>query len=104
MRLIQIVPKDGFNLYGALVKKELHLRQGNQGTFRRGGPKQRSYAKWHHTSYNGWIWLERTYGKVVTAVLQCKAEGDEWQVFHAFIGFLDRHFARKIKAINIQYE
>src|SRR6266700_5116839 len=42
MRLIQIVPKEHFRLYGALVAKEVALRGKNQGTFRRSASKQKT--------------------------------------------------------------
>src|SRR5947209_2374647 len=102
MRLIQIVPKDYFKLYGALVAKELELRRRKQGTFRRAGAKQKNYAKWNHKSYYGWLWLQRGLGEVVTVELQSRG-GDEWQLLHAFLGFVDRHFAEEIQSIQIQY-
>jgi hypothetical protein len=105
MRLIQIVPKKQFNLYGALVAKEFELRTKKQGTFRRAGTKEKGYAKWEHRDYPGWLWLHPGSGKVVTVKLQCRAEDDsEWKLLHGFIGFLDRNFADKILSINIQYE
>ena len=104
MRLIQIIPRDGYRLYGALVKKEIELHKKHKGTFYRSGAKTHNGAKWSHKSYGGWIWLERSLGEVVIAELRSKASNsDEWQLFHAFLGFLDRHFAEQIKAINIQY-
>jgi hypothetical protein len=103
MRLIQIVPKDYFNLYGALVAKEIELRRRKQGTLRRAGVKQKNYAKWNHKSYYGWLWLQRGMGEVVTVELKSKGGNDEWQLLHAFLGFVDRHFADNIQSIQIQY-
>jgi hypothetical protein len=103
MRLIQIVPKKQFNLYGALVAKELALRKKDKGTFRRSGPKQRKYAKWNHKNYYGWLWIQHSMGEVVTIELKSKTS-DEWQLLHAFLGFVDRHFAAKVQSIHIQYE
>ncbi len=105
MRLIQIVPKKQFNLYGALVAKELELRRRNQGTFRQIGDKQKNYAKWNHKNYYGWLWLQKGLGGVVNVELQSRTEDDsEWQLLHAFLGFVDRHFADKVQSIHIQYE
>ena len=105
MRLIQIVPKKKFNLYGALVAKELELRSKDKGTFRRSGPKQKTFAKWNHKNYYGWLWLQRGLGGVVNVELQSKtSDNDEWQLLHAFLGFVDRHFAAKVQSIHIQYE
>lgn len=104
MRLMQIIPKEQFRLYGALVAKEVSLRQKNQGTFRRSGSKQKNWAKWNHKKFNGWLWLQRGLGEVVTIQLQSKTENDQWQLLESFLGFVDRHFADKVQSIHIQYE
>ena len=104
MRLIQIIPKDRFRIYSALVAKEVSLRKRNQGTFRRAGEKLRSWAKWKHKKYNGWLWLQRGLGEVVTIQLQCKSKDVQWQIMESFLGFVDRHFADNIRAIHVQYE
>jgi hypothetical protein len=104
MRLIQIIPKRGYRLYGAIVKKEVDLYRRSRGTFFRSAPKLKNAAKWSHKRYKGWIWIERGLSEVVVAELCSKtANQDEWELFHAFLGFLDRHFGDKIEAINIQY-
>lgn len=104
VRLIQIIPKRRYRLYGAIVQKEVELHKKRRGTFYRSGAKEKDLAKWAHTTYNGWIWIERGLGEVVVAQLRTHSSAeDEWQLFHAFMGFLDRHFAGQIEAINIQY-
>jgi hypothetical protein len=104
MRLIQIIPRKQCRLYGLMVQKEIDLAKSNKGTFRRSASKEKNIAKWAHKSYNGWIWLERGLGEVVSARLDTRSSHeDEWQLFHAFLGFVDRHFGDKIAAINIQY-
>lgn len=104
MRLIQVVPKRSFRLYGAIVKKEVDLHKKGKGTFFRSAAKVKNATKWSHKSYKGWIWIERGLSEVVVAELRCKsASQDEWQLFHAFLGYLDRHFADKIEAVNVQY-
>lgn len=102
-RQIQIVPRSGVQLFGQIVKKEIELRK-KQGTFHRSGSKKKDHAKWSHTRYDGWITFERSIGEVVVADIQSRAQaGGEWQLFHAFLGWLDRHFGNDISAINIQY-
>jgi hypothetical protein len=87
-----------------MVKKELDLSRSNRGTFFRSARKERDRAKWSHKSYKGWINLERSNGEVVVAEIRSQSQtDDEWQLCHAFIGWLDRHFSDKIQAINIQY-
>ncbi len=104
MRLIQIIPNRGYRLYGAIVQKEVDLHHKGRGTFYRSAAKEKDVAKWAHKSYKGWIWIKRGLGEVVVAELRTlSSTEDEWQLFHAFMGFLDRHFADKIEAINIQY-
>ena len=104
MRLIQIIPWKQCRLYGLMVQKEIDLAKSNKGTFRRSASKEKGIAKWAHKSYNGWIWLERGLGEVVSARLDTRSSNeDEWQLFHAFLGFVDRHFGDRIAAINIQY-
>jgi hypothetical protein len=104
MRVIQIIPRQNSRLYALMIQKEIELAKRNKGTFHRSGPKQKDVAKWSHATYDGWVWLERGLGEVVLAELGTRSSnGDEWQLLHAFLGFLDRHFADKIAAINIQY-
>jgi hypothetical protein len=101
-KLMQIVPNEDFRLFGAMVKKEIELSQKNQGTFYRSGSKVKNKAKWSHKSYRGWIKLQRGNGEIVIAEILSKADQD-WQLFHAFLGWVDRHFGEKVAAINVQY-
>jgi hypothetical protein len=101
---IQIVPKEGFRLFGALVKKEIDLSHANRGTFRRAGRRVRDRAKWVHSTYKGWIKLERAGGEVVVVEIRSRQQADgEWQLLHAFTGFIARHFAGSIQAIHIHF-
>ena len=101
-KLLQIVPSQDFRLFGAMVKKEIEL--GEKGTFYRSAPKRKDQAKWSHKTYKGWVNLQRSSGEVVVAEVQSRTQSeDEWQLFHAFLGWADRHFGQQISAINIQY-
>ena len=105
-RLVQVVPVPGVRLFGMMVKKELEIfrTRKDKAAFRRSGRKEHNRAKWSHERYKGWIKLQRAAGEVVTAEVKSLSKGDDqWQLLHAFIGWLDRHFADKIEAINIQY-
>lgn len=103
-RLMQIVPVGKFRLYGEIVKKEVDLAKRNRGTFYRSGPKVKDRAKWSHQKYKGWINLQRGAGEIVTAEVVYKGgSAGEWQLLHAFIGWIDRHFGDRILAINVQY-
>jgi hypothetical protein len=103
MKLIQIVPADGFRLYSAMVKKQAEIRKSNRGTFFRSGKKSRGSTRWTHVSHKGWINLERGLSEVVTAQVQSRVETDEWQMLTAFLGWLDRHFGGDISSVNIHY-
>jgi hypothetical protein len=103
MKVIQIVPQDGLALYSALVKKEAELRKKNRGTFYRTAAKTRTSSKWRHRAYPGWLNLERGLSEVVLAEIHAPAPDQEWQLLSAFLGFIDRHFGKRILAITIHY-
>ena len=65
MRQVQVVPKDNYRLYGAIVAKEVELAHKHKGTFHRSGPKEKDRAKWSHANYDGWLNLARSMGEVV---------------------------------------
>lgn len=104
VRMIQVIPRDGVRLYGAMVRKEVDFAQRNRGTFFRSGRKKRDQAKWSHSKYSGWINLSRGMGEVVLAEIHSKSTNeDAWQILSAFLGWLDRYFAAEVQAVNIQY-
>ena len=103
MRQLQIIPSNGFRLYGALVAKEVDLARRKRGTFRRSGTKQKNKTRWSHSSYSGWINIERGMGEVVMIEVHSK-NGADWQLLHAILGFADRHFSKTIRSIHIQYQ
>ena len=99
---MQIVPIDGFRLFGALVKKEIDLSRKNRGTFFRSGTKVKNRAKWSHKKFSGWINLQRSTGEFVTAEIRSRqASGADWQLLDAFVGFVVRHFRARIGSIHI---
>lgn len=102
--LMQVVPGKGIRLFECMVKKEAELARKERGTFFRTGVKQRGRATWSHVTYKGRVMIERSSGEVVTVEMKSLSEaGDQWQLLHAFVGFMDRHFGKSIKAINIQF-
>ena len=104
MKQMQIIPKDGFNLYGALVKREVELRKANQGTFRRVGGRTKDAATWKHKSLAGRVKLRRGLGGIVAGGIRSRADAeDEWKIFRAFLGFIDRTLGENVAAINIQF-
>ena len=104
MKQIQIIPKDGFNLYGALVKREMELRKANRGTFRRVGGRTKGAATWEHKGHAGRVKLTRGLSGIVVGEIRSRADTeDEWKIFHAFLGFIDRTLGENVAAINIQF-
>src|SRR5438876_11712149 len=101
MRQVQIIPNNGFRLYGALVAKEVELAKKNRGTFHRSAAKQQNRAKWTHASYPGWIKIARGMGEVVMIEIHSKKDGTEWQLLQAILGFPDRYFSREMRTIHI---
>ena len=103
-RRLYVFPRKGSQLYSLLIRKELELRKKNKGTFSRAAAKERHRTKWMHSTYPGWIKMQETVGGGVAVEVRTKGQaGKEWQIIHAFLGFLDRHFAAQIQAVNIQY-
>src|SRR5262249_22449174 len=103
MRHLQVIPRDDFNLYGAMVDKEIELSKNNRGTFFHSAPKAKDRAKWSHRRYAGWIKLARGMGEIVLIEVRSRKTEPEWQLMSALLGFLERHFAENVVAINIQY-
>ena len=104
MKRMQIVPQPGFNLYGAMVQKEIEQSKKKSGTFYRSGPKEHNRARWKHVKHKGWVKLQRGSGGLVMAEVHTRAKGGhDCELFHAFIGFLDRQFGDHPLSINIQY-
>jgi hypothetical protein len=101
---VTVVPKSREKLYGLLVKKEIALRNKNQGTLHRSGSKKKRETKWVHTSYKGWIRFQQSLGGMTVALVQAKNRGDEWQLLTSFIGFLHRHFSDSISTISISLD
>ena len=102
MRQLQVIPKSRYPLFSALLKKESELRRRKTGTFR-SQSKKKGRAKWIHSRYPGWIYLTQGMGEVVGLEVHPKKDVAEWELLKAILGFLDRHFADEIRAINIQY-
>jgi hypothetical protein len=101
---VTITPKEHDNLYGLMVSKEIELRRKKKGTLHRYKRKKKDGAKWVHSTYQGWINLQKCLGGIVVATVQSKNPDVEWQLLTSLIGFLDRHFRDSISNINLNYE
>ena len=103
MKLLQIVPRDGTRLYGAMIKKQAEIRRSGRGTFLRAGTRKRKAARWTHVRYKGSINLELGPSQAVEAVIKSRDRGDEARLLSSFLGWLDRHFGERLSSVNIEY-
>ena len=97
MKIIHVVPKPGLKLKSELKQKERTLR-GKGTTFYR-----ESEGKWKHEVYAGWINWDEGYGGSIVAEIKSRKKEAEWQILHAFIGYLERHFSDDIESISINF-
>ena len=103
MKLMQIEPRDGTRLYGAMVKKQDDIRKGGRGTFSRVGAKRRNAARWAHVRYKGSIKLAAGTSDAVEVEIKSPERGDEARLLSSFLGWLDRHFGDQLSSVHIQY-
>jgi hypothetical protein len=99
MKIVQVVPRQGTdaNLKTMLKDKERNLR-GSHTTFRR-----MREGRWKHVKYPGWIQWDQAPGGLLLGEIQTKVMDHEWQLLHAFIGYLDRHLGEQIDSISVYY-
>jgi hypothetical protein len=103
MKVLQIVPRDGTRLYGAMIKKQAEIHKNGRGTFIRGGAKSRTGARWTHVRYRGSIEFKSGEAEAVSVRIKSPDHGDEARLLSSFLGWLDRHFGGQISSVNIQY-
>jgi hypothetical protein len=101
---LTVIPRLRENLLRLLVAKELELRRKGRGTLHRSGPKKPGHEKWTHTTYPGWINLQRSVDGTLAATVHSRAADDEWKLLTSLIGFLDRHFRSSIASVTINYD
>lgn len=104
MKLLQIVPREGAHLYGAMIKKQADIRKSGRGTFSRAGAARRKAARWTHVRYKGSVNLERGLAEAVEVAIKSPERGDEARLLSSFLGWLDRHFGEQLSSVNIQYQ
>jgi hypothetical protein len=103
MKSLQIVPRGGTRLYGAMIRKQAEIRRGGRGTFSRVRARKHNAARWTHVRYKGSITLEPGAEDSVNVEIKSPERGDEARLLSSFLGWLDRHFGDEISAVNIQY-
>jgi hypothetical protein len=103
MKTLQIVPRHGTRLYGAMIKKQAEIRRSGRGTFSTGA-KKRNAARWTHVRYKGSIDLNSGEADAVRARIKSSDRGDEARLLSSFLGWLDRHFGKELSSVTIQYQ
>jgi len=104
MKLLQVVPRKGTRLFGAMIKKQAEIRKSGRGTFSRAGARRRNAARWTHVRYKGSISLEPGLSEAVKVAIKSPERGDEARLLSSFLGWLDRHFGDHLSSVNIQYQ
>jgi hypothetical protein len=99
MKILQVVPRprNKVKLKALLKGTERHLRGANT-TFRR-----TREGRWKHVKYPGWVQWDGAPGDLLVAEIRTRVKDHEWQMLHAFIGYLDRHLGEAIESISIYY-
>ena len=103
MKLLQIVPRSGTRLYGAMVRKQADIRKSGRGTFSRVGRRKQNAARWTHVRYKGSIDLDGKSADGVSVAIRSPEKGDEARLLSSFLGWLDRHFGDQVSSVNIEY-
>ncbi len=103
MTVVTVTPLGDLDVYTLLVDKERELRRADRGTLHRQGPRKRGQEKWTHTSFKGWIKLQRGLGGVLVAQVHGQSDRDEWQLVSSFIGFVQRHFREDVASVALSF-
>jgi hypothetical protein len=103
MKMLQIEPRGGRSLYGAMIRKRAEIRRVGRGTFSRAGARRRGGARWTHVLYKGSVALEPGAAEAVNVEIKSPERGDEARLLSSFLGWLDRHFGDELSLVNIQY-
>lgn len=103
MKTLQIEPRAGRSLYGAMIRKQAEIRRRGRGTFSRVGARKRNAARWTHVRYKGSVALEPGAADAVKVEIKSPERGDEARLLSSFLGWLDRHFGEQLSSVNIQY-
>jgi len=103
MKLLQIVPREGTRLYGAMIRKQAEIHRNGRGTFSRAAARKRETARWTHVRYKGSINLEPGPSQEVEAVIRSSDRSDEARLLSSFLSWLDRHFGEHLSSVKIEY-
>jgi len=104
MKSLDIVPRRGAGLFGAIVKKQADIRKKGRGTFLRGRARSRGAARWTHLRYKGSLDLKPGEADAVSVRISSSDRGDEARLLSSFLGWLDRHFGKHISSVTIRYQ
>ena len=103
MKMLDIMPRRGAGLYGAMVKKQADIHKNGRGTFLRGRARSRGAAHWTHLRYKGSLDLRPAAADAVAVRIKSSDHGDEARLLSSFLGWLDRHFGERISSVTIRY-
>jgi hypothetical protein len=98
MKLLQVIPRDGTRLYGAMLRKQAEIRRNGRGTFLRARARKRNAARWTHVRN-----FASGPSEKVEVAIQSPDRGDEARLLSSFLGWLDRHFGKQLSSVKIEY-
>ena len=104
MKLLQIVPREGTRLYGAMVKKQAEIRSSGAGLFPGRGQESVRPRDGRTSAIKARSILNRACREAVEVAITSPERGDEARLLSSFLGWLDRHFGEQLSSINIQYQ
>ena len=101
MKIVQVVPRQGTDANFKAMLKETERPTSVARTPRSAACGRASGST---SEYPGWISSgTRPPGGLLLAENQTKLRDHEWQLLHAFIGYLDRHLGDQIDSIAVNY-
>lgn len=98
MQILQLISRETTENLHVLIKQKERSLRGKGTTF---FMKKRNV--WHHEKYPGWINIKSLGKRIVVFEIQTRAEGKEWQLTQALVGYLNRHFSKDIEQLSIYF-
>jgi hypothetical protein len=98
MQVLQVIAKESCDNFVSLLKNKERSLRGTSTTF-----SVEKKNVWKHQRYPGRISINSLNKKIVSFEIKTRPEGGEWQITHAFVGYLNRHFSSEIAQISIYF-
>jgi hypothetical protein len=100
MQILQVIARETCENFVSLLKEKERSLRGTSTTF---SVEKKQRNVWKHERYPGKIFINTLNKKIVSFEIKTRPEGQEWQITHAFVGYLNRHFSSEIAQISIYF-